>query len=252
MKTFFLLLAVLISFGSVWAVGMVGGPVFCLGERMTSMSVELSKINMQVHSPADNGKDAEESMTSQRVFLNGRYGVTPWMDLEGRVGTADLRFSDSPQGYSAYDSDLSLAWGAGVRFGYPFEKTPYQVTLATSYTGYKASGSSTKGMKIVSTNYLWQEISQSATFGYKFGKFLPYVGMTKPYLFGKRDVAVVFAGQEFSTAGGEQNYSDGKQPIRGILGLEWKLPEGYSMTAEMAGTTGGIWMLFLGFSQVLK
>jgi hypothetical protein len=252
MYKYLTLIALLAVTSTSMAIGMVGGPVFCIGERQTSMTVEVSKINMEVPISDASSNGLKEDMTSQRLFLTGRYGLASWLDVDVRLGTADLRFNDSPQGYTNYVADLSFAWGAGLRLGIPFDNSPYKFTLGASYTGYKPTGNSTKGLKTVSTNYLWQEVSPSVTFGYQLGKFVPYVGATKPFLFGKRDVKVVFNGQEFPTAGGKENYSDGKQAIRGLAGLEWKLPDGYSATAEVAGTTDGLWMFFIGFAQVIK
>jgi hypothetical protein len=251
MKKYILLIGLLGLSGSAMAVGMVGGPIFCLGEHITSMTVEASKIEMDVPAP-NGGSGSNETMSSSRLFLTGRYGLTSWLDVDGRVGTANLDIQNSPTGFSNYSANHSLAWGAGLKMGIPFDKSPYQFTLSANYTGYKANGNSQKGVKTVYTNYLWQEITPAMAFGYQVGKFVPYIGACKPLLFGKRDVRVVFNGQEFPTAGGSESYSDSKQDFRGVLGLEWKLPEGYSATAEIAGTQNGLWMFFVGFSQVIK
>jgi hypothetical protein len=92
----------------------------------------------------------------------------------------------------------------------------------------------------------------TAAVGYRFGPVLPYIGASKPYLFGRRDVTVALRGQEFPTAGGTSTYTDSEQPLRGILGLEWRLPQGYAIGAEAAATTKGVWTLAVSIAQVLR
>lgn len=247
MKKYILVLVFAVCVSQTHAVNLFGGPVFCLGKDMSSMTVEVSRVNMDIESFG-----AKESALSQRMFLTGRYGVTQSFDLEGRVGMADLRFSDSPQSYSSYKSNYSLAWGAGIRAGFPIEASDYKLTGTLSYVGFQAKGSSTKGDKVVNSKYLWHEVSPTVTFGYKFGQLLPYCGVTKPYLFGNKDTEVSYAGNSYPNAGSKDKYTDSEQDMRGLLGIEWKLQEGYSLSAEAGATASGVWTLSMGVAQVLK
>jgi len=241
--------AVLILVGGA-ALAMNGGPVFCVGPQMTSMTVEVSQANLQL--PSDRAGDGWETAVSQRGFLVARYGLSPGCDFAARVGSANLSFSDLPSGYSDVTGSWAFAWGASARLGFPLKPDRYQVIAAVDYVGFQPTTSTTLGQKTIESEYLWNEVSPSLTAGYRFGWLLPYVGVMKPYLFGRRDVKVTLQGQELTSAGGASDYSDGEQPLRGLLGFEWRLPDGYSFGAEVAGDTEGMWTLSIGLAQVLK
>jgi hypothetical protein len=232
------------------AFGMAGGPLFCVSQQMTSMTVEAVKTNLDIQAPSSG--DDRESAASERLLLTARYGLAPCLDIAASVGTANLRFSDLPSGYGDFSAGWSLAWGASLRAGAPLHGGRYQVVAAVNYFGFQPKGDIGNGTKSVSTKYLWHELSPALAMGVRFGPVVPYVGATKPFLFGRRDVAVTLNGQEFPAAGGVSNYSDSEQPLRGLLGIEWRLPEGYSLTAEAAATTGGVWTMSVGLAQVLR
>lgn len=232
------------------AFGMVGAPLFCIGRQLTSMTVEASKVNLESSSPsADNEK---ASAASERLVLTARYGLAQNVDIQASLGAANLVFTDLTPGFSDFDASWCLAWGAGVRVGLPVSPHQWQVVGAVNYAGFQPHGNTGNGVKNISSKYLWHEISPSVTFGMRFGNLVPYVGATKPFLLGRRDIDVTLNGQEFPSAGGRSDYTDSEQPVRGILGLEWKLPEGYSITTEAAATTDGIWTVCIGVAQVLR
>jgi hypothetical protein len=247
MKT--ILVAVAVFATTVAAFSMVGGPIFTVGNQMTAMTVEGSRNTLKTSTPTGSGS---QSATMDRVLLTARYGVMSNVDLSASLGTSNLGFTGLYGGYSDYKSSWSFAWGAGVRAGYPLEASPYQVIGAIQYYGFQPKGSTTNGTEIISSEYVWHEVAVSAAGGMRFGPLLPYAGLSKPYLFGNRTVNVTMRGREFTTAGGTHSYSDGQQGLRGILGLEWKLPQGYSLAAEGSTNSDGAWTLTLGFAQVLK
>ena len=168
------------------------------------------------------------------------------------MGAASLKFSELPAGYSDYESKLNVAWGADVRFGYPVQAAPYQVIAAIKYFGFMPKGTTSSEQKTIESEYQWHEISPTLIGGYALGSFVPYLGVTKPYLFGKKTEKVTFNQQEFPAAGGETTYSDGEQSIRPLFGLEWRGAQGYSITGEAASGSDGMWTFSIGVSQVLK
>lgn len=232
------------------AFGMTGGPLFCVGHQVTSMTVEANRTNLQISSP--NGDGDDESALSERVFLTARYGIARFVDLSASVGTANLGFTELAGGYTDFNASWSMAWGASVRAGFPIQPRSYQVVAMANYVGFQPKGGISNGMKDIDNKYLWHEIQPAVVLGVKVGPVVPYWGASKPFLFGKRDVKVEMRGEEFPSAGGSSNYSDAEQPVRGIFGVEWKLPEGYSITAEATSTTDGIWSMSVGLAQVLR
>lgn len=124
--------------------------------------------------------------------------------------------------------------------------------VVVNYLGFQPRGDISNGTKSISSKYLWHEVSPALAFGVRFGPIVPYIGAGKSFLFGKRDLSVTLRGQEFPSAGGVSTYSDAEQPVRGLLGVEWRLPEGYSITAETAATSDGMWTMTVGLAQVLR
>ena len=168
------------------------------------------------------------------------------------LGTSNLGFNNLYGGYSDYKASWSFAWGAGLKGGIPLGSPNYRLIAAVQYTGFEPKGSSSNGIETISSRYIWHEVAPAVALGAKFGPLIPYAGAAKPYLFGHREIGVSMHGREFPAAGGQTNYSDGQQAVRGILGVDWRLPEGYSLTAEGTTTVGGIWTLSVGVAQTLK
>jgi hypothetical protein len=249
MKYFIAAAAVLMLSGST-AFAVVGGPLFCVGLQNTSMTVEAAKVNVDITSPGVS--DQKTEAISDRVMLTARYGVWPGVDISASVGAANLRFGNLTSGYSDFSANWALAYGAGIRAGVPAKPQLFQVIGAVNYTGFRPKGATTNGVKNIDSKYMWHEVSPAVAVGAHFGAFVPYIGATKPFLFGKRDVTVALNGQVFPSAGGASDYSDKDQPFRGILGLEWRLPEGYSIGAEAAATTEGVWTMTISLTQLMR
>ena len=242
------LLAVVLVIGDA-AIAMVGGPVFCVGNAVTSMTVEAERAAFDV--PMSSELSGYSGTKSQRLFLTGRYGLADFLDAQVRLGTANLDFDDFNNGFSPFSSSPSFAWGAGLKAGFPVTSS-LQLNAGVSYLGFNAEGDVTRSGRKVSNKYLWQEVQPSVTIGYNLSKVTPYLGLSKTYLTGKRDYEVTYEGALLEAASGSESYSDGEQPISPLLGLEWHLPDGYSITGEAASGENGNWSISLGLSQALR
>jgi hypothetical protein len=232
------------------ASAMVGGPVFVVPQNMTSMNVEGGQVTSDFN--GSTGANADSRLNSQRVGLTARYGLAPGIDIGAAVGSANLTFSELGGGYGDYAAGWSLAWGGNLHAGWPAADAPYQIVGSLSYFGFQPGGKTTNGLKTISTKYLWHEVAPAVVGGYRFGNVIPYLGLMKPFMFGTKSVDVTFNGQAYAAAGGNSNFTDSEQALRGLLGLEWELPEGYSVSAESALTADGRWTLMLGLAQVLR
>jgi hypothetical protein len=231
------------------AVAMVGGPVFCVGNQVTSMTVEAERTSFDV--PMSTELSGVGGTKSQRLFLTGRYGLTDFIDAQAKFGTANLDFDDFNNGFSPFSSSPSFAWGAGLKAGFPIT-SDFQINMGVSYVGFNAEGDVTRSGRKVSNKYLWQEVQPSVTIGYHVSKVTPYVGLSKTYLTGKRDYEVTYDGEMLEAASGSESYSDGEQPISPLVGLQWHLPDGYAITGEAASGENGNWSISLGLSQALR
>ncbi|MBU0507332.1 hypothetical protein KKH27_00655 [bacterium] len=248
MKRFLFLAAILVTVQV--AAAMTGGPMFCVGQRMTSMTVEASRVNWQILSPRT--QDGRESVVSERVGLTARYGLAPFLDVGATLGAATMSFSDLPRGYSSISESWRFAWGAGLRLGIPAVAHRFQFLALVNYTGFQPEATTKRGGKEITSKYLWHEITPVAAVGVRLGPIVPYVGVGKPYLIGKRDVTVTMNGVPVPSASGSEDYVDGDQLVRPVVGLEWKLPDGYSLAVEADGNSEGYWTLSVGLAQVLR
>jgi outer membrane receptor for ferric coprogen and ferric-rhodotorulic acid len=59
-------------------------------------------------------------------------------------------------------------------------------------------------------------------------------------------------GQPVASATGKDSYTDGEQELRGLMGLEWQMPDGYSIAGEASTTSSGTWTLSIGLAQALR
>ena len=105
------------------ASAMVGGPLFCVGNKVTGMTVEAERTAFDV--PMSSELGGSGGVQSQRLFLTGSYGLANFVDAQVKFGAADLNFDDFNNGFSPFASDPSLAWGAGVKAGIPFTTKLY-------------------------------------------------------------------------------------------------------------------------------
>jgi hypothetical protein len=234
--------------GSVF--GMGGAPVIIVGQKMTSMTVEGTHAVMEMNSPTSTV--VGDKISSERFMISARYGMLPNIDICGQIGVASLTFRDLNAGYASYNANWSPAWGADVRIGFPTKAQPFQVLAAVKYFGFNPRGSISNGQKTIESKYFWNEVTPTVTAGYAMGPFVPYVGVMKQYLFGQKEVSVALNGQHFEAAGGKTSYADGEQNYREVLGLEWRGPDGYLVTAEAIAGPNGVLTLSLGLSQVIK
>lgn len=249
MKNIYTITLSLALLASVNASAMVGGPTFCVGNQVTSMTVEAERAAFDV--PMSSEAEGFGGTESQRLFLTGRYGLTDFLDAQMKVGAANLDFDEFNNGFSPFSSSPSLAWGAGLKFGVPVSEK-LQLNAGVTYVGFGADGDVTRSGRTVSNKYLWQEVQPSITVGYRISEVTPYAGVTKTYLTGKRDFKVSYEGELLEAASGSESYSDGEQPISPLIGLEWHLPDGYSFTGEASSGENGNWNISLGLSQALR
>jgi hypothetical protein len=244
------LFLVLLGLAGTAAYGMVGCPLLPVGSQMKAMSVEATHTALELSSGGVGG--THEVAVSNRIGLTARFGVLPLLDLAATIGTADLRFSDLARGFSDYSADWSVAWGAGARAEVPIPAANWHIVGALNYAGFQPSGRTSNGLKTVESKYLWHEVTPTAAVGYSVGAVLPYLALSKPFLFGRHETTVSLTDIGLSQPSTTVNYSDSKQPLRGTLGVEWKLPEGYSVGAEAATSSDGHWTLSVGLAQVMK
>ncbi|MBK6909751.1 MAG: hypothetical protein IPK53_06700 [bacterium] len=231
------------------ATAMVGGPLFCVGNKVTSMTVEVERVDYSVPMSADlSGRGGSQT---QRLFLTGSYGLAEFVDAHVKLGAADLNFDEFNNGFSPFASDPSFAWGAGLKAGIPFNEK-LQLNASCDYIGFNAEGEVSRTGRTISNKYLWQELRPAVTLGYRISDVTPYVGVSKTFLTGNREFTVAYNGNILDAASGSETYTDGEQPISPLVGLEWHLPDGYSLTGEAASGEDGNFGISIGLSQALR
>lgn len=248
----FVLLIFAVSAPAAFAGGLVGRPAFCIGSDAVAMTLEFSNMHYVIEASGLEGEGQRHKVQTQRGLLRASFGIARRIDADIAVGTANLSFPGGPEGYSTFRSDWSLAWGGGIRFGYPLREELWQLQLSASYLRFTAEGETANTRKTLRSRYAWQEFSPTLTVGYRFGQLTPYVGAMQTILFGTRDITVEFLGAERHGAGGKQSYTDSKRKPQGLLGVDWLLPDGYYVTAQVSASGQGEWGFSFGLAQALR
>lgn len=245
-------LALLLGASAGWAGGLVGRPAFCLGSDGVAMTVEFSNMCYAVQATGAPSEEQGDKVQTQRGLLRATFGVAPGLDVDLALGTANLSFPDSPADFSTFRSEWGFAWGGGLRAGYPFQDELWQLQLSMNYIGFRAEGETANSQKVLRSEYVWQELTPTLTVGYRFGQLTPFVGAMQAILFGVRETEVEFLGAVKPALGGKQNYTDGKQKPQGLMGVDWRFPDGYFLTAQISASGQGQWGFSLGLAQALK
>lgn len=246
------LLVLAVSTQTGIAGGLLGRPVFCIGDDAVAMTLEFSQMHYATDNIIRGDGIGTEKIETQRGMLRATFGLTQSIDADLAIGTANLNFPEAPEGYSVYESNWDLAWGGGIRFGYPSTNTPWQLQFGASYLGFQAEGEVTNDTKVLFTRYAWQEFTPTLSVGYRFGQFIAYVGAIQAILFGTRETTVEYLGTERPGAGGKAEYTDAKQRPQGLFGVEWLFPDGYHLTTQISTGGEGRWGFSIGIAQALK
>lgn len=154
----------------IWAqeakAGMIGDPT-ASGKPNT-----LSQFNLEydlVQRDMDSGRTGfGGETTSERILLQGIYGLTPFVDLHLRVGAADLETSSRN-----FEGDFGVAFGGGARWTL-FRKGDLDVGVGIQFLEFLSRDSSADAAKVT-----WTEI-ESFLGGSLRGmeRFVPYFGVS--------------------------------------------------------------------------
>ncbi len=104
MKRYILALFFLVALTSVAGAGQVGGLATNVGEGGLSLSTGLLYIDKDVERSGH-----KEEMTTRQLVVKGSYGLLPNLDLNVKLGFADLEVDD-------FEGRLDTLYGVGFKF----------------------------------------------------------------------------------------------------------------------------------------
>lgn len=171
----------------------------------------LSQFNLEydlVQRDMNSGRDGlRGETTSERILLQGIYGLTQFVDLYLRVGMADLE-----TGSRDFGGDFGVAFGGGGRWTL-FQKENLKVGVGVQFLEFLSRDSSAVAPKVT-----WAEIESFLGGSFQgMEHFVPYFGVLLSKAQGKFE-------------GGPTIRSDGFIGI--FIGAEFKIYENYYFASE--------------------
>jgi len=185
--------------------GVIGDPT-ASGKPNT-----LSQFNLEydlVEREMDAGRDGfGGEATSERIFLQGVYGLTHFVDLSLRVGMADLE-----TGPRDFQGDFGVAFGGGGRWTL-FQKENLKVGVGIQFLEFFSRDSSAAASKVT-----WTEIESFLGGSFQgMEQFVPYFGLLLSKAQGKLEGGPTLRSDDF---------------IGVFVGAEFKIYENYYFSSE--------------------
>lgn len=171
----------------------------------------LSQFNLEydlVQRDMDAGRDGfSGEATSERILLQGIYGLTPFVDLSLRVGLADLE-----TGPRDFEGDFGVAFGGGGRWTL-FRKENLKVGVGIQFLEFFSRDRSATASKIT-----WTEIESFLGGSFQgMEQFVPYFGLLLSKAQGKLDGGPTLRSDDFTGV---------------FVGAEFKIYENYYFSSE--------------------
>lgn len=175
----------------VWILSVQNAEAGSIGRPTASGKADtLSEFNLE-YDLVQRDLDTDElafrgTATSERLLLQGVYGLTQYSDLYLRVGMADLETSAR-----GFDGDLGPAFGGGGRWTV-YQKGDLRLGFGIQFLEFFSSNGS------VSPRASWTEI-ESFLGGDLIGidRFVPYFGITFSQVLGKFKNGPPIRGNDF-------------------------------------------------------
>jgi hypothetical protein len=185
--------------------GVIGDPT-ASGKPNTLSQFNLEYDLLQRDMEAGRDDFGGES-TSERILLQGIYGLTHFVDLYLRVGMADLE-----TGSRDFEGDFGVAFGGGGRWTL-FQKENLKVGVGIQFLEFFSRDSSATASKVT-----WTEI-ESFLGGSLRGMehFVPYFGVLLSKAQGKFDGGPTIRSDDF---------------VGVFIGAEFKIYENYYFASE--------------------
>ncbi len=208
-RLFHFLLLVSGLFFLIWVqeanAGVIGDPTASgKPNTLSQFNLEYDLIERDMDSSGD-GSGGET--TSERILLQGIYGLTQFVDLHLRVGMADLE-----TGSRDFEGDFGVAFGGGARWTL-FQKEKLKVGIGIQFLEFFSRDSSAAASKVT-----WSEI-ESFLGGSLQGMehFVPYFGVVLSKAQGNFDGGPTIRSDDF---------------IGLFIGAEFKFYENYYFSSE--------------------
>ena len=224
---------------------MAGNPVGVKGKGAWTISVAGNYMEQQLKS---------ENALSRRLLLKSGWGLTPWLDVHGLVGGVQLEMRTSRAGFVNYKDKYRLAYGLGFNIMLSSPRLP-----VTFWGGGQA-------IRFLSEGSFWEYgpiYDREYRMEYDWREFEGYAGVIIPIkVFRVYVAAVGWAVQrldkknEYLGYGGSQSwvgevegeYGSGIM-TGGLLGIEWLLPQNYSISVEVRAFNRDDFQIMVGIGQ---
>lgn len=186
--------------------------------------------------------------TSHRFFIKGNYGLSDFAGIFLKLGAANLKVPTKSPGFDDYNGDTHFAYGGGIKLR-PIKMGKSGFFLIGQAVAFTSEGSVQDNHFRINNKYEWREYQSALAFATQIKKVDLYLGLEKTWLDGKHSWTSYLLSSNEALAKDSQDFSDDQQSLRPVIGLDFQLPQNYSLSFEIGGIGKDEVTLMLGFSQ---
>jgi hypothetical protein len=168
------------------------------------------------------------------------------------LGLADLKITSQDPTFDDFQSDMTIAWGIGLKTGYIFPEWNVGANLTNSVLTFASKGEVSNSLRRVVNRYQWTEIESELTASYQLPSLTPFLGVEKTWLTGSHHIDDYFMGRRQPRPNDKETYSDPNQSFRPLAGLSLHVPGGYSVYLKASGLNSDELTVTIGVCQGSK
>ena len=224
---------------------MAGNPVGVRGKGAWTISLAGNYMEQQLKT---------ENVFSRRILLKSGWGLTEWLDIHGIVGGAQLVMRSVRPGYVDYRDKYRPAYGLGFNLSVSSERLPFVFWGGGHAMRFLSEGSFWEYGPIYTREfrmeYDWREFEGHAGVIVPIHVFRIYVAAVAwgVQRFDKKNEYLGFGSGQSWVGEVESEYISGLN-TGALLGIEWLLPQMYSVSVEVRAFNQDNFQIMVGIGQ---
>jgi len=237
----------------ITGVALAGPPVDLWKPGEIWLAAEYGIVNRLLPAESTLGTTGDPMPSrSNRAILKAGYTIYPYLDLFGQLGFADLKINSHDPTFNDFQSDMTIAWGGGIKTGYAFPEWKVGTSLTNTVLSFSSSGEVSNQLRRVVNRYQWTEIQTELAVSYQLTSLTPFLGIEKTWLTGSHHIDDYFMGRRQPRPDDRETYSDPGQNLRPLAGLSLHAPGGYSVYLKASGLKSDELAVMIGVCQGSK
>lgn len=227
----------------------LGNVIGTEGQRTYRIAAEYNYIGRIIDESGEVSGEKFET-TSNRFFIKGSYGLSYFASLFLKLGAANLEVPSKSAGFNDFNGDTHFAYGGGIKLRpLRLNMIKSQFFIIGQAVAFTSEGSVKDSRFHISNKYEWREYQTALAFAAQIKEVDLYIGLEKTWFDGKHEWTQYWLSSNQFVDRGSQDFSDDQQSLRPVIGFDFQLPQGYTLSLEAGGIGEDELTLMLGFSQ---